>query len=160
MADCIIAKITDNLIASMTGKSLTYAGATHTTLCKGQRLIYDNEGSDCFIELCGPWPELLEHAGADCEHEKLNYVAELHITGISDAPPNAPITTQMKNIGADVVKLVVGTDNSRGGYALKTRAEGQPGYYFTGDPMAPEFVISINLSVDAFINANDPYLNG
>jgi hypothetical protein len=160
MADCIIAKITDNLIAAMTGKSLTYAGAAHTTLCRRSRLVYDNEGSDCFIELCGPWPELLEHAGADCEHEKLNYVAYLHPKGISDVFPADPITVQTKNIGADVVKLVVGTDNSRGGYALKTQVEGQPGYFFEADKDAPEFVIYIVFSVDAFINANDPYLNG
>jgi hypothetical protein len=160
MADCIIAKITDNLVAALHGKSITYASASHTTTCKQQRMVFDNEGSTDFIELCGPWPETLDHAGNRTEHIKLYYVAELHISGLNDAPPNSPITQQTKNVGADLVALIIGTDNNRGGYALITEVEGQPGYYFTGDPSAPEFVIYVNISVEAFINADDPYLNG
>ena len=160
MADCIIALITNNLVSALNGKPLVYGGVTHTTVCKQQRRIYDNEGADCYIDLCGPWPETLEHAGNRTEHVKLNYVAELHISGINDAPPNEPITKQTNNVGSDLVALIIGTDNSRGGYALTTTVEGQPGYYFTGDPDAPEFVVYANISVEVFINADNPYLNG
>lgn len=164
MSDCKIALITEDLRAALDGKPLTIAGETVNTKCELQRSIYDSQGERRYIELCGPWPETLEHAGNRTDHVKLNYIIELHLNDISDRPPADPITKATNNVGSDLVKMVMAPSATppgytRGGNALITNFEGQPGYYFTGNPRSPEFVVYAHISVEAFINADDPYLN-
>lgn len=157
MADCVIAKITENLVSAFNGKTITWGGASHVLFSEEQRLEYNPNGNDDYLEVCGPWPEKMDESGNRTEHVKLNYIAEYHISNVNDKPPSDPIVKQTKNVGAELVKLAL-ADLSRGSNAHITRIDGQPGYYIQDNGNGSEFVIYVNISVEAFINADDPYL--
>ena len=153
--DCVIARITQNLIDALDKRSITIGTEELETCAEGQRSVYDSQGADVYTEVCGPWPETLEINGIE-KHISLHYVVECHINGISDIAPNDPITIQTKNAGADLSKMII-ADLIRGGAALITRIEGEPYYYFTGSAAAPQFVIRIDVNVETFLNIQDPF---
>lgn len=154
MANCKISLVTTDLITALNG-NIEIDSVDVVNFAEGQRSIYDSQGRDVYTEVCGPWPETLE-INAREKHDALHYVVECHINNLNDKYPNDPITEQTKNTGADLVKLII-ADLTRGGNALITRVEGEPYYYFTGTPDAPDFVIRIDVSIEIFINIDDPY---
>jgi hypothetical protein len=155
--DCITAKITKNLVDALNNKVLTYAGQQNTTTAEQQRCIYNPDGRNPFVEVCGPWPDTVARGNLSNELD-LHYHIEFHENSINDNPPADEITKTAGNIAADLIKLIM-ADIRRGGSAIMTTWE-DPGYYFTGTSDCPEFVVYIDITVKAFVNTNDPYLIG
>lgn len=164
-SDSIYDQIAQNIASALNGKTFTVGNTSYTSKCERQRLIYNPGDSDCYIELCGPWGLTLNHAGSRQDHINLGFIAEMHLNGLDDSPPNDPITEQAKNIGAEMIKNVMldytrGKDANNNPLALITRIEDAPGYYITGNPDAPEFVVFIHIVVETFVNADNPYQLG
>jgi len=155
MADCKVAKITENLINALDGQSITINEIATLMIAEGQRSVYDSRGEVVYTEVCGPWPETLASDSVE-KHVSLHYVIECHINGLNDAAPADPVTVQTKNTGADLSKIIT-TDNTRGGNALITRIFGEPYYYFSGSPQSPEYIVRIDVEVEVFLNINDTY---
>ena len=161
MGDSVIFKITKNLRDSLHRQPITYNGITYETTAECQRLITNIGNRYPYIEVCGPWPQT-EWRGNNSVSAKLWYRIEMYENTISDSfsgdIESIPITEMMGNVGADLVMLIM-ADITRGGNAIITRCE-MPGYYFTGDPAAPEFVIYTDVCVETFINQSNPYITG
>lgn len=155
MADCVVAKITDNLIAALTGKTIEVNDASVTTFAEGQRITKDTQGHNAYIEVAGPWPEEMETTGLE-KHSALHYVVEMTLSGINDTPPANPITHQTRNAGADLVALIM-ADLTRGGNALLTEIIGLPYYYISGTENNPEFIIRVDVSVQVFTFIDTSY---
>jgi hypothetical protein len=146
-----VSLISDDLVNSLDGKQMQIGieAEKRIILAERQRLIYDSQGIDFYIEVCGPWPEEM---GGNTGIEKLNglhFVIEAHITKINDAPPADPATVQIENVGADLAALIM-ADITRGGNALQTEIDGLPYYVIVGGPEAPEIIIRLDIIVKVF----------
>jgi hypothetical protein len=146
-----VSNIADNLVSALNGKQIQIGDEAErrTILAERQRSIYDSQGRDFYIEVCGPWPEGM---GGNTGIEKLNglhFVIEAHITKINDVPPADPATEQIEDVGPDLAALIM-ADITRGGNALQTEIDGLPYYVIVGGPEAPEIIIRLDVIVKVF----------
>ena len=156
-ADCVISKITKNLVDTFNGKIITYNSRQNLIAAEQQRSLYDPSGRNPFVEICGPWPQTTSRGNLSNECD-LQYHVEFHENSINDRPPNPPITETTRNIAAELIKIVM-SDIRRGGNAIMTTWE-DPGFYFAGSSESPELVIYLDITVKTFVNTNNPYLIG
>ncbi|MDD5363401.1 MAG: hypothetical protein PHN88_14840 [Ignavibacteria bacterium] len=144
------ALIADNLVSVLNGKSIQIGSEsiTRTAFAERQRLIFNSQGYDLYIEVCGPWPETLNETGSE-SHVALRYVVEAHIYKMNDTPPAIPATKQAEDVGETLWGFIK-ADITRGGNALLTRIDGLPYYAIVGDSTTPEFIIRLDLIVEGF----------
>jgi hypothetical protein len=145
-----VASISDNLVSVLNGKTVQVGSEPEVRIISAerQRLVFDSQGRNFYIEVCGPWPETLNSTGSE-DHVGLHYVIEAHVYKINDTPPAIPATKQAENVGDDLWKLIK-ADTTRDGNALLTRIDGLPYYAIVGDSASPEFVIRLDIIVEVF----------
>jgi hypothetical protein len=159
MSDSVVAKITDNLVAALHGKSLQYNGDVHTITCETQRSTFETAGRNPYVSIFGPWVEVTTRGNRsnDCT---LHYSIEYRDNRIDDSynadSDTATLLDVTKNIAPDIIKLIM-VDLTRGGNAMITRWNGH-GPRFEG--ANNNLVIDILIEVQAFIGADDPYIQG
>ena len=158
MADCITQLITQNIVDTLNGKYFTIGSIDYRSVCEQERSVYDTGGEDVYIQIIGPWGEVVERAASNSLHVKLNYFAAMHINMINDTGSNDPITKQCANIGADIAALIM-EDITQGGYAINTNIEAPPAYLFDDSETSPEFIVYVQFAVMAMIDETNFYNN-
>jgi hypothetical protein len=145
-----IADISNSIVTAVNGKNVQIGAESEMRiiLAERQRIVFDSQGSDFYIEVCGPWPETIDTSSSE-KHIGLHYVLEAHIYKINDTPPSLPATEQTENVG-DTLAALITADGTRGGKALLTRIDGIPYYAIMGDSSAPEFIMRLDVIVEYF----------
>jgi hypothetical protein len=153
--------ITDNLLAALHGKALTYGGQSHTTTAEQERFTNIIAGRYPFIVLSGPIVEVLSRAHK-VAHCRLYYLVEFKDDTINDDYSTTttvdPITKVTASVAADLIKLIM-SSRTRGGFANNTEWSGH-GYYFDLEDNVPVFTVYAQIEVETFINDTDLYLGG
>jgi hypothetical protein len=145
-----ISDITQNIISALNSKNIEINGTVYAISCEQQRSVFNSQGEDVYIEVCGPWPETLE-SDSNEKLISLHYAIDCHINCLNDEPPESPITEQTKDVGDDLKTLLMASP-TRGDNALVTRIEGEPYYYFSGSIEQPDFIVHIDCTVEVFTN--------
>lgn len=160
MADSVVGKITENLVAALNAKAITFNNKQQTITAEEQRAVMVIGDRYPYVHVCGPVVNVVDRAHQTC-HVRLEYVIELY-TCLNDeyisGENNLPITKVCADIHADLMKLIMAS-NSRGGLALKTNCD-DFGHYFSGDVSSPDFVVWVHVVVETNIRENDPYYGG
>ena len=156
MADCIASLIAENLRDSLDGKTITYNGVSHTITCERQRLRLNINDRYPYVEILGPFASVQDRSNRSMDTE-LRFGLIFYEDTINDDSGDE-IARVLDNVAADIISLVM-SDITRGGYALKTDYDGY-GYFMSGEPSQPQACVYIDLTVQAYISATNPYQIG
>lgn len=158
MADSIAELVAENIRTTLNGESITYNGSAHTITAERQRVHLNINGQYPYIEIGGPWAQVEERGNRSFD-TTYRFSIELYENTINDeAQASTPISRITGNIHADLITLLM-ADITRGEQALDTNYYGY-GYYMTGDPDNPMFVVYADLYVQTFVNKDNPYQLG
>lgn len=157
----VFSKVTQNLVDTLNGQVLTYNGADHVVVAEEERLNLEVGERSPLLSVCGPYidTEQRSNRSAQCA---LVYSLELRDSRVDDRYRRnqdvQPITRVMRTVPAQIMKLVM-KDPRRSENALLTKWK-DTGYYFTGVGDLAECVFYVDIEVELFVNADNPYLQG
>jgi hypothetical protein len=161
VADSIPELITQSIVTSLNGKSITVNGVSKTITCERERIVNIVEGRYPFAVVREPHIDKTQraHRVYAC---KAWYQIEIEDNTVNDdySPDETvvPIGKIYGNFNSDIMKLIA-SNNTRGGIALLTEFE-TADIYFDNERGVPIARSLVEVSVNFMVNENDFYITG
>lgn len=153
----VVDRITRNLVASLNGITLNYGNSDKVLYAEQQRMFFDPQ-SQPYLEVCGPWENVISGGGARNRIDNTTIMYRLCFSDyVADANKNDEEITKVYGSVLAQIQRAIMIDITRGGLALITRKTGE-GYLLLDDP-APDIVMYLDIEVHAFIDSDDPYVS-